>query len=203
MQSGFLAMGDSYTVGEGVSGDASWPVQLAARLRVGGIDLGEPQIVAATGWTTDELSAAMDAALLAPPYALVTLSVGVNNQYRGQPLDGFRAQFRTLLQRAVALAGGDASHVVAVSIPDWGVTPFARAKGRDAEQIAREIDAFNGATRVEAGNAGTGWADVVAISREPEACMQLVADGLHPSREQYARWVDAIEPVARIALRAG
>lgn len=203
MQSTFLALGDSYTVGEGMSNDTSWPVQLAGRLRAQGIRVGEPQIIATTGWTADELSAAIDATALAPPYALVTLSVGVNNQYRGRPLDEYRVQFRALVQRAIALAGGDASHVVVVSIPDWGVTPFARAKGRDAERVAHEIDAFNAAVYAESQSAGARWVDVTAISRDAEARTQLVADGLHPSREQYARWVGMILPVARAVLPAG
>lgn len=203
MPAKFLALGDSYTIGEGVSDDASWPAQLATRLRAGGVDLGEPKIVAMTGWTTDGLSGAMDAARFAPPYALVTLSIGVNNQYRGRPLDEYRIQFRALLQRAVALADDDASRVVVVSIPDWGVTPFARAEARDAERIAHGIDAFNGAACAEAGGAGGYWVDVTAISRAPDVCALLAADGLHPSAQQYARWVDAILPVARRVLGDG
>lgn len=203
MQSTFLALGDSYTIGEGVPPARCWPAQVAARLREEGTEVGEPRIVATTGWTTDELSAAMDTATFEPPYALVTLSIGVNNQYRGQPLDEYRIQFRALLQRAIELAGSDAAHVVVVSIPDWGVTPFARAERRGAERVAHEIDAFNAAARVEAGSAGACWVDVTAISREPEVRMQLVADGLHPSGEQYARWVEVILPVARAAWSAG
>jgi lysophospholipase L1-like esterase len=201
MPAKFLALGDSYTIGEGVPRGANWPAQLAVRLQGEGIDLREPHIIATTGWTTGELSSAMDAAVLAPPYALVTLSIGVNDQYRGLPLDGYRVQFRMLLQRAVALSGGVPSRVVVVSIPEWGVTPFARAERRDAERIAHGIDAFNDAARAEADRAGAHWVDVTAISREPGARAQLVADGLHPSREQYARWVEAITPAACSILR--
>src|SRR5690348_18315404 len=124
MAATFLALGDSYTIGEGVALDERWPVQLAARLREAGIDIADPQIIATTGWTTDELAAAMDTASFARPYDLVTLLVGVNNQYRGRPLDEYSVQFRDLLQRAIHLAGGIAAHVIVVSIPDWGVTPF-------------------------------------------------------------------------------
>ena len=201
MAARFLALGDSYTIGEGVAPRECWPMQLAARLRSEGIDVDDPQIIATTGWTTDELAAAMDAATFTSPYALVTLLVGVNNQYRGRPLDEYRDEFRALLQRAIGLAGGDAARVVVVSIPDWGETLFARNEGRDAAQIARTIDAFNGVAHAEAGRAGTHWVDVTGISRVPEAHEELVTDGLHPSAAQYARWVGAIQPAVERALR--
>jgi lysophospholipase L1-like esterase len=196
----FLALGDSYTIGEGVAGDRNWPAQLMARLRLDGAKLDGSRIVATTGWTTDELAAAMDAASLDPPYALVTLSIGVNNQYRGRALEEYRMQFRALLRRAIPLAGGDAARVVVVSIPDWGVTPFATRRGCDAVRIAREIDAFNAAARAETDDAGVHWVDVTAISRAPELRDELVEDGLHPSATQYAGWVEAILPAARVAL---
>jgi lysophospholipase L1-like esterase len=198
----FLALGDSYTIGEGVAPAARWPAQLAARLHADGVAVDTPHIVAATGWTTAELSAAMDAATLTPPYALVTLLIGVNNQYRGLPVDAYRVEFRALLQRAVGLAGARAACVVVVSIPDWGVTPFAAREGRDAAAIARAIDAFNVVARAGALAAGAHWVDVTAISRAPDARGELVADGLHPSAAQYARWVSAILPTARAVLRA-
>ena len=202
MASRWLALGDSYTIGEGVAPEERWPVQLAARLRAQGIDLAEPQIIATTGWTTDELAAAMDAASFAPPYALVTLLIGVNNQYRGRTLDEYRDEFRALLQRAVALAGNVAAHVIALSIPDWGVTPFATRAGRDPAAIARAIDAFNALAREEVEAAGARWVDITGISRDPAARDELVADGLHPSGAQYSRWVGAILPVATVALHS-
>jgi len=196
----FLALGDSYTIGEGVAPDERWPLQLVARLRAEGIGIGEPRIVATTGWTTDELSAAMETADFTPPYALVTLLIGVNNQYRGRGVDKYRAQFRDLLQRAIQLAGGIAAHVIVASIPDWGVTPFAAREGRDAAAVAREIDAFNAIASAEAAGAGAARIDVTAISRAPESRQELVGDGLHPSGAQYARWVEAVLPVARVIL---
>ena len=201
MAARFLALGDSYTIGEGVAPDLRWPVQLAVSLRGDGIDIGDPQIIAITGWTTGELAAAVDAATFAPPYALVTLLVGVNNQYRGCGLDEYRDQFRALLQRAIGLAGDDAARVIVVSIPDWGVTPFARNEGHDAVHIARAIDAFNAAAYAEASHAGAHWVDVTGVSRAPGSQGELVADGLHPSAAQYARWVGAILPVAERVLR--
>jgi lysophospholipase L1-like esterase len=143
----------------------------------------------------------MDAAALTPPYALVTLLIGVNNQYRGLAVDAYRVEFRALLRRAVGLAGARAARVVVVSIPDWGVTPFAAREGRDATAIARAIDAFNAVACAETGAAGVRWVDVTAISRAPDARGELVADGLHPSAAQYARWAEAILPGARAALK--
>ena len=203
MQATFLALGDSYTIGEGVPGDGNWPSQLAARLRTEGINIRGPRILATTGWTTDELAAAMDAAALEPPYALVSLSVGVNNQYRGRPLDEYRMQFRGLLGRAVALAGNEAARVVVVSIPDWGVTPFAAHEERDVAATARAIDGFNAVAREEAVRIGARWVDVAAISRASDSRGELADDGLHPSAAQYARWVEMILPVARAALHGG
>ena len=141
----------------------------------------------------------MDAATFAPPYDLVTLLIGVNNQYRGRSAGDYRGEFRRMLHRAVDLAGGRASRVVAVSIPDWGVTRFAREQGRDAGQIAHALDVYNAIARDETGRAGARWVDITAISRRhPE----LVADdGLHPSADQYALWTDAIVPVAAAAVK--
>jgi lysophospholipase L1-like esterase len=199
MAASFLALGDSYTIGEGLPETGRWPVQLAAHLHAQGIAIEGPQVIARTGGTTDELSAAMDDAALHPPYALVTLLIGVNNQYRGRPLDEYRAQFGTLLARAVTLAGHDARRVIVVSIPDWGVTPFARGEGRDALQVAQQIDAFNAAAREAADEAHARFVDVTGLSRAPDVRGLLTADGLHPSGEQYQRWTDAIAPIAHRA----
>jgi len=190
----FLALGDSYTIGEGVEATGRWPNQLAARL---GLDA--PEIVAQTGWTTDELGAAMDAHAFHAPYALVTLLIGVNNQYRGRDLASYRGEFTQLLQRAIELAGDNPRHVVVVSIPDWGITPFAR--GRDARAIAREIDAYNAANREIAANSHAFYADVTGISRaRGDREDMLVSDGLHPSAAMYTRWLDAILPATQAAL---
>ncbi len=202
MANAFLALGDSYTIGEGVPPAQRWPARLATRLRAQGHPVDGPRIIATTGWTTDELAAALDAASLDPPYALVSLAIGVNNQYRGRPLDEYGAQFRALLQRALALAGDRPRGVVVASIPDWGWTPLARREGRDSARVAREIDAFNATARAECEAVGTHWIDVTGISRAPELRGELAADGLHPSAAQYARWVEAILPAARAALQA-
>ncbi|HET7360234.1 MAG TPA: GDSL-type esterase/lipase family protein [Rhodanobacteraceae bacterium] len=199
-----LALGDSYTVGEGVPADGRWPALLVHRLQREGLVLAEPQLVAATGWTTDELDAAMDAAAFNAPYALVTLLVGVNNQYRGRGVDEYRGQLRHLVARAVALAGDDARRVVLLSTPDWGVTGFARDRGDDAHAIAGAIDAFNTVAREEAARGGAHWLDITAISRACAALPgMLAADGLHPSATQYALWTQQLLPLARAILRDG
>lgn len=198
----FLALGDSYTIGEGVAAEERWPAQLVRRLRAHGIAFDDPRIIAKTGWSTDELAAAIDAAEFDASYALVTLLIGVNNQYRGRDLANYRDEFSALLARAVAFAGGLTDRVVVVSIPDWGVTRFARGQDRDPQRVAAEIDAFNTAAREIADPQSIAFVDVTAASRTcGDAAHALVDDGLHPSAAQYALWTDAIfDVVARLEL---
>lgn len=195
----FLALGDSYTIGEGVDPAERWPVRLAGLLRERGIAIGEPEIIARTGWTTDELAAAIGEADPHGPYALVTLLIGVNNQYRGRDAEEYRAQFTDLLRRAVGFAGGDARRVIVLSIPDWGVTPFA--EGRDRARIAAEIDVYNAINREEAARAGARYVDVTAQTRAAGADPAFVVDdGLHPSGRSYAEWARLALPEAEQAL---
>jgi lysophospholipase L1-like esterase len=189
----YLALGDSYTIGEGVAAADRWPEQWARALRAHGVDIAPPRIIARTGWTTDELSAAMDAAGPLGHWDRVSLLIGVNNQYRGRDLDNYRHEFAALLDRAIALAGGHATHVWVLSTPDWGVTPFARASGRDQVQIAREIDAFNAVALDVATARGVHWVDITDVSRRHGAEVRmLVDDGLHPSGAMYSLWVERI-----------
>lgn len=182
----YLALGDSYTIGESVAVADRYPVQLARELK-----LGEPEIIAKTGWTTDELNAAIDKADPHGPYDLVTLLIGVNNQYRGRSADEYRTQFTALLQRAIGFAGGKTKNVVVISIPDWGVTPFA--KDRDRAKIGREIDQFNAINREEALRAGARYVDITPFSRRAANDASLVApDGLHPSGKMYSEWTRMI-----------
>ncbi|WP_354013746.1 SGNH/GDSL hydrolase family protein [Dyella japonica] len=190
----YLALGDSYSIGEGVPEAGRWPVQLAVRLRREGLAVDDPTIVATTGWTTDELSAAMDAATFAPPYDLVSLLIGVNNQYRGRDADDYRNEFRRLLERAIELAGNRAGRVLVLSIPDWGVTPFAHGSGRDVLKIAHELDVYNAIAREEAAQRGAHVVDITGVSRQHPAL--LADDGLHPSAAQYALWTEAAVPTA-------
>jgi len=188
----YLALGDSYTIGESVAEADRFPMQLARAL-----DLGDPQIIAKTGWTTDELNGAIDAANPRGRYDLVTLLIGVNNQYRGRDAEQYRGEFAALLQRAIGFAGGDARRVVVVSIPDWGVTPFA--EGRDRAQIAAAIDRYNTVNREETSRAGARYVNITPASREHTSGL-VAGDGLHPSARQYAMWVQSILPEARAAL---
>ncbi|NLB12903.1 MAG: SGNH/GDSL hydrolase family protein [Gammaproteobacteria bacterium] len=195
----YLALGDSYSIGEGVPETGRWPLQLAAALRAEVIALAPPRIIATTGWTTDELAAAMDAAEPLGRWDLVSLLIGVNNQYRGRPLDEYREQFGQLLRRAIGLAGGDAGRVFVLSIPDWGVTPFAQ--GRERGTIAAQIDAFNGAARTICDGHDVLFIDITPTSRERGGEPDMLAeDGLHPSAAMYARWVEAALPQLRALL---
>jgi lysophospholipase L1-like esterase len=194
----YLALGDSYTIGEGVDSAGRWPVQLAAALRAKQLDVADPEIIARTGWTTDELAAGIKTAAPRGPYSLVSLLIGVNNQYRGRDAEQYRADFKALLAQAAGFAGGKASHVVVLSIPDWGVTPFA--SGRDRAKIGAEIDHFNAIGREETVAAGARWVDVTPASREAHTGWVGAKDGLHPTAAQYARWAALALDAAAAAL---
>jgi lysophospholipase L1-like esterase len=194
----YLALGDSYTIGESVDESERWPMQLASLIESFGEktdeELIEVTIIARTGWTTDELWNGIQARKINPPYDLVSLLIGVNNQYRGRDIEEYRAGFIFLLHKSVEYAGGDANRVFVLSIPDWGVTPFAA--GRDSKQIATEIDQFNAANREETEKAGAHFIDITPISREAVNDPSLIAgDGLHPSGKMYAEWAKLALPV--------
>jgi len=184
----FLALGDSYTIGESVSEDQRWPVQLAKKMTENGISVESPRIIATTGWRTDELKAAIESADdLSPRYDMVSLLIGVNNQYQGRSVDSFAPEFEELLQIAIDKAGSEKAHVFVVSIPDYGKTPFGAAK---EEEIARELDAYNAISKEIAERYGVAYYDITPISREAKDKPELVAsDKLHPSGEMYKRWV--------------
>lgn len=197
----YLALGDSYTIGEGVDVAGRWPVQLATALQEAGIVVDSPQIIATTGWTTDELEAGIDAAAPQGPFDLVTLLIGVNNQYRGRSVEDYRTQFSALLQRALGFAGERAPRVLVLSIPDWGVTPYAVASGRDRVQIGHALDAYNAAAEAVCAEHDVAFIDITDLSRTygGEAVM-LVEDGLHPSATMYTLWTQRAFPVARLHL---
>lgn len=197
----YLALGDSYTIGEGVAAEGRWPVQLVRALREDGIELAEPRIIATTGWTTDELASAMDAEEPLGRWDFVSLAIGVNNQYRGRSAGDYRAEFHELLRRAIRLAGDRSDRVLVLSIPDWGVTPFAIVQGRDAAQIAAELDAYNAAAAALCAQHGVAFVDITPVSREHGGEVgMLAADGLHPSAAMYASWTECAWPVARTLL---
>ena len=195
----YLALGDSYTIGESVPSAENFPHQTAALLRKSGIQIGDPLIIATTGWTTDELAAAIREHHIHETFSVVTLLIGVNNQYRGRPLDNYKEEFSSLLNQAIVFANGHPRHVVVVSIPDWGVTPFA--EGRDQQQIAQEIDAYNAAAKEIALAHKCGWLDITDSTRangqKPEF---LAEDGLHPSGKEYAVWASRLAPLLQKIL---
>lgn len=198
----FLALGDSYTIGESVAVKDRWPVQLTRLLREAEFDFDDPTLIAQTGWTTDELNAAIDRADPTGPYDLVSLLIGVNNQYRGREEAEYRTEFVALLNRAIGFAGGRAGRVLVLSIPDWGVTKFAAQAGRDRAAIAIAIDRFNGINREESERAGVAYIDVTPISREAVNNPSLIAEeGLHPSGAMYADWARLAYPVVCELLR--
>jgi len=199
----YLALGDSYTIGEGVAAGQSWPVRLARALRAEGIGLADPEVIATTGWTTDELDAAIDEAAPGSDFELASLLVGVNNQYRGRGAGEYRDEFAALLERAIGFAKGEPGRVFVLSIPDWGVTPFAAESGRDAGVIARELDAFNAVALGRCRERGVAFVDITPISRARGAePVMLADDGLPPSAAMPAEWARMALPVVRGLLRA-
>ena len=186
----FLALGDSYTIGEAVSDDQRWPVQLAARLSQDSITL-EPTIVATTGWTTDELLSGIVKSDIEGTYDLVSLLIGVNNQYRGYDEDQYEKEFKVLLDKAIEFANGNNHHVFVVSIPDYGVTPFVKERGSDPAKIAHELDSYNAIAQKIATLRDISFIDITEISRKAVDDSTLIAsDGLHPSGKMYEKWVE-------------
>ncbi len=196
----YLALGDSYTVGEAEPQAQSFPYQLADSLRIAGyINTNDPQIIAVTGWTTLNLITAINVhAPLQHNFSFVTLLIGVNDQFQGNTQSSYRTNFVQLLNTAISYAGGDKTRVFVLSIPDYGVTPFAG--GQDAV-IGPEIDAFNAINREESGNAGVNYLDITGISREAAIDLSLIApDGLHPSGKMYTQWILKLLPMVEARL---
>ena len=191
-----LSLGDSYTIGESVLPEERFINQALTTLRESGYAFTEPRIIAVTGWTTDELQKAIDEAHITASFDLVTLLIGVNNQYRGRSADEYRIEFVKLIEQAVQFASGKPNRVVVLSIPDWGVTPFAQ--DRDRKKIAEEIDLFNTINKQETLNRGVHYLDITAISRLAKDDVSLTAnDKLHPSATMYALWA---KPLAELFL---
>jgi len=187
----YLALGDSYTIGESVDPAFRWPVQLVDRLKKDSINIADADIIARTGWTTDELMRGIETVKPGNDYDLVSLLIGVNNQYRGRDIYNFREELVDLIDIAIRSAVDLADNVIVLSIPDWGVMPFA--SGRDKDKIAEEIDAFNNVVKEECSYAGIKFFDITEISRHAAYDPSLIAvDGLHPSGKMYGLWVDEI-----------
>jgi lysophospholipase L1-like esterase len=186
----YLALGDSYTIGESVKESERWPVQLAKALTKKGFNVSPPEIIATTGWRTDNLKDAIIKAELKPDYDLVSLLIGVNNQYQGKPAAQYADEFEELLKMAIQLGKGKSANVFVVSIPDYGYTPFGSSK---RETISKQIDEFNAINQRIAEEYKVAYYNITDISREGLTDPSLVADdGLHPSGKMYTQWVDRI-----------
>ena len=186
----YLALGDSYTIGESVAEQERWPNQLAIKLNQAGRPVEKPTIIATTGWRTDDLKNAIEKAQLKSEYDLVSLLIGVNNFYQGKPIEQYKVEFAELLNIAIKLAKGKKENVFVVSIPDYGYTPFGKP---NQEQISKGVDAFNAANKQIADKKGISYINITDISRKGIAQPDLVAtDGLHPSGKQYTEWVTRI-----------
>ena len=186
----FLALGDSYTIGESVKADQRWPVQLLNILAENGYKCHKSDIIATTGWRTDDLKKAIETSGLSKDYNLVSLLIGVNNQYQGKSISEYALEFEVLLNIAIEYAGDDKSKVMVISIPDYGYTPFGENK---QQEISSDIDAFNTINKSIAEKKGVKYIDITDISRQGLKDPELVAgDGLHPSGKMYAMWVRRI-----------
>ena len=195
----FLALGDSYTIGSSVSIEERFPVQTRTRLVQAGLQITSPNIIAVSGWTTGSLLSSLNQSPPANNYDVVTLLIGVNNQYQGRSQDEYRIQFTTLLEKAISYAGGRRNRVFVLSIPDYSVTPFAQ--NSDTARISREIDAFNAINKQITLAGAVTYLDITGISREARLDPSLIAgDGLHPSGKQYTRWTTLLVPLIQAAL---
>ena len=190
----FLALGDSYTIGQSVSVADRFPSQTVLILRGQNITIKDPQVIATTGWTTKNLIDAINTANLPTNFDVVTLLIGVNNQYQGRSLDEYKTEFTWLLTRAIQYANNRPTHVFVLSIPDYSLTPFAQTS--DTAKIAREVAQFNIENKKIALQLGVNYLNITPISREPDPEL-LAGDGLHPSGKQYKRWADLLAPMIK------
>lgn len=187
----YLALGDSYTIGEQVPFQDNFPNQTVALLRQKNINITDPVIIATTGWTSDELQAAIREKDLKETFSIVSLLIGVNNQYRGRSVENYQVEFLQLLSQAIHFANGHADKVFVLSIPDWGVTPFA--EGKDRAQIALEIDAFNAAAKQITLKHKCHFIDITDSTRANGQKEDFLAeDKLHPSGKEYAIWAERL-----------
>ena len=191
----YLALGDSYTIGEAVPNATSYPYQLQRALDQQKYKFATPTIIATTGWTTDDLISAIEqnSIVQGKTYDMVTLLIGVNDQYQGLSPDNYKTKFQEVLNTAIQFAGGNKTHVFVLSIPDYGVTPFAH--GDDA-RIGPLIDQFNAINNSISLAAGVNYLDITGISRQATTDPTLIAqDGLHPSGKMYMLWVQQLVPL--------
>lgn len=196
----YLALGDSYTIGELVPMAENFPHQLVGILRKEHIEVAAPVIIAKTGWTTDELAAAIMEHNITDTFSFVTLLIGVNNQYRGRDVENYKQEFTQLLNQAIAFANNKPGKVFVVSIPDWGVTPFA--EGKDRAQVAKEIDAYNEAKKEITEANKCHYLDITESTRHNgNNALYLAEDKLHPSGREYEIWAAKLAPYIALELK--
>ena len=187
----YLALGDSYTIGEAVGLRENFPYQAVELLRQQGIAMAAPEIIATSGWTTDELAAGIRRHRLLPMYDFVSLLIGVNNQYRGRKLEEYKNDFAALLQQAIEFAGNKKEHVVVLSIPDYGVTPFGQKLQPD--QIAKDLDIFNKAAEEICREQNVVFIDITTGSRDAYNDPSLIPpDEMPPSAKEYTKWAQKV-----------
>jgi lysophospholipase L1-like esterase len=195
----YLALGDSYTIGEQVADQDNFPAQAVQMLGNEGVLVQAPKIIAKTGWTTDELQADINKAHITENYDFVTLLIGVNNQYRGRSVIEYAKEFEALLKQAIGFAGNNTTHVIVLSIPDWGATPFGAT--RDRNQITHEIDNYNATNKLIAEKYKVRYIDITPGTRDALQDLSLLTtDGLHPSAKEYARWAKKVAGVIKESL---
>jgi len=196
----YLALGDSYTIGEQVPMHDNFPHQAVALLKQQHFDVADPVIIATTGWTTDELAASIREHNIRETFSFVTLLIGVNNQYRGRSVNNYKTEFKQLLDQAIAYAGGHPEKVFVLSIPDWGATPFA--EGRDRQMVGKEIDEYNAACKEIAEAHKCPYIEITGSTREHGQDKEyLAADGLHPSGKEYGVWAERLTAAVAKSLK--
>lgn len=196
----YLALGDSYTVGRYVPQNQSFPYQLVARLRQKNLPVASPVLIAQNGWRTDELLTGIGEQAHNARYNFVTLLIGVNNQYQHKDTATYHSEFNEILKKAIVLAGGNSKHVFVLSIPDWGVTPYANGRNRD--KIAEEIDGYNAINKQISQAAGATYVAITDLSRDAGDDKAFVTtDNLHPSPKMYGWWADRLSKAILKALK--
>jgi len=198
----YLALGDSYTIGASVEREVNFPNQTFQLLKSAGFKTGSLQIIAKNGWTAEDLISAVATTNKRSNYQVVTLLIGVNNQYQGRPSKEFEPSFLSLLKSAIALTGNRPKRVFVISIPDWGITPFA--SGRDRKEVANEIDAYNLVCEKNAKAQGANFINITDAYRLDGAKPDyLSSDGLHPSKLEYTKWAIKLTQQIVNVLEAG
>ena len=192
----YLAIGDSYTLGEGLETAQSWPYQLKRKLLEYGVEEVELTVVAATGYTTRELTQLLNTTTFDKPYDIISIQIGVNNQYRGESLEQFGEELDNMFEKIASNYYLKDAKQFVVSIPDWGATPFGSSY--DRVQIAIEINQYNGLKRNTSEARAAPFINITDISRtNPDASELVASDGLHPSELMYSYWVERIFPVVK------